>query len=92
MMEGFGRDKINGMIYCGEYSNCQRNGHGVLSSRACQCYYDGSFRNMLKHGSGEEIRPNISNHKGLFRNNVKDGYGQMRLANGSSLQGTWRDN
>lgn len=64
--------QMNGDYYEGFTQNLKPEGKGLLVEMQGTSVFSGEFKNGLKHGIGEEQRPNGVVLKGSFKNNVLD--------------------
>ena len=79
----------DGSEYNGEFKFDKKNGNGILKKE--KYYYDGSWINDIKNGSGVEYYDNGETYCGDFKNGKKEGNGVYVFNNNNTYKGEWKN-
>jgi hypothetical protein len=67
----------------------KRSGRGVITYNSGR-YYEGHWRNDLRHGQGFEHFMTGNTYEGEYKNGKVDGQGRYNWANGEFYEGLWK--
>jgi hypothetical protein len=81
----------NGDYYEGQFENGLRSGAGKFETFNQNSWYNGTWKEDAKHGSGYERFEDGSRYEGDFVNDQKTGKGKFVWADGSSYTGDFLD-
>ncbi|XP_046858472.1 uncharacterized protein LOC124451915 isoform X3 [Xenia sp. Carnegie-2017] len=81
---------IDGSVYCGEYMNGKRHGHGVMVWPN-RTRYIGAWEDDERHGQGELIYYTGEKYVGNWVADKKEGKGRQVYVNNDVYEGEWKD-
>ena len=78
-----------GTFYVGYWENNSKNGSGKIFTKEKKLFYEGSYFNGMRHGSGTQIYKDGSKYIGEFYEDKRHGKGKIFWNDGSSWEGTF---
>ena len=69
----------------------ETDSEGNVVKKSAVSYYDGEYKNDLKHGFGEYKWATGNFYKGQYQFDKRHGYGEMFWVDGSEYKGDWVD-